>query len=363
MEKDSSNSYVLFFGPYPPKHFGQSIAFKSIVDQYKGRKLIVDFNKFRISILSTLISVPKVWFYIIFYPVSKVYLTTSRTNFGFIRDFLVIVPASWFKVKIINHLHGVDFKKFFNNSIHKRLIKRTYNKIDISIVLLDAMKDQFSDFPNMKVEVISNSASIELEQYLLKKKYDSKIRVLYLSNLMRSKGVLELLEASKILLQNNENIEFHFAGDFMSDSNMNQREIKSSFFKLFNELKNSFYDRIVYHGVTIGDKKIKLLEESSIFCLPTYYKMEAFPISILEAMLLENAIITTNHNYLNQLVSSENGEVVSPKNVDELVSAIENLIDNRERLKEIQKENKKLYFKMYSNKNYIEQLSKLIDEY
>jgi glycosyltransferase involved in cell wall biosynthesis len=214
----------------------------------------------------------------------------------------------------------------------------------------------------MKVEVVSNSASIELEHHSLEKKYDSKIKVLYLSNLMKSKGVLELLEASKILLQNNDDVEFHFAGDFMGDGNMNEREIKSSFFKLFNELQNSFHDRIVYHGVTIGDKKIKLLEESSIFCLPTYYKTEAFPISILEALLFENAIITTNHNYLNQLVSSENGEVISSKNIDELFRAIENLIDNRERLMKIQKENRKLYFKMYSNKNYIEQLSKIIDE-
>ena len=53
------------------------------------------------------------------------------------------------------------------------------------------MKNQFKDFPNMKIEVVANFYDIELDNTLVEK--DSQtINLLYLSNIIKSKGIFEL---------------------------------------------------------------------------------------------------------------------------------------------------------------------------
>ncbi len=79
---------------------------------------------------------------------------------------------------------------------------------------------------------------------------------------------------------------------------MNVKEVKKIFKK---KIKNN--NHIVYLGKTFGEDKVILLQKSDIFVLPTYYKSEAFPISIIEAMACENAIVTTNYKYLPDVVS------------------------------------------------------------
>lgn len=362
MEDKNSNCYKLFFGPYPSPYFGQSIAFKSIFDQYGGKKLLVDYNRYKWAFFSTPMALVKAWFYLFFYPVSKVYLTTSRSTLGFIRDFLVINIASLINVEIINHLHGADFKEFYHNSKYKSIIKSTYNKIDTSVLLLDSMKDQYDDFPDMKMKVISNSADKSLEHVELDLKSYSPIHILYLSNIIYSKGILEYLDAAESILKLNKNIIFHIAGDFVGDEIMSKVQIKKVFNFKYQQLKNTYKDCINYHGQVLGNDKISLLKKSSIFCLPTYYKTEAFPISILEAYLFENAVITTKFNCIEDIVTEANGVLIDIKNSDQIEDSIFKLISDLDKLKSIQKRNRKLYFDKYSNKVYVEKLTELINE-
>ena len=67
-----------------------------------------------------------------------------------------------FNKKVINHLHGADFLEFYSNSgILKNIIFWSYSQIDVSIVLLPSMINQYSSFKKMKIEVISNCYSSE----------------------------------------------------------------------------------------------------------------------------------------------------------------------------------------------------------
>ena len=50
-----------------------------------------------------------------------------------------------------------------------------------------------------------------------------------------------------------------------------------------------------YIGIVNGKAKKNLLEWGNVFVLPTFYKMEGQPISILEAMATKNLVVTTNH--------------------------------------------------------------------
>ena len=102
------------------------------------------------------------------------------------------------------------------------------------------------------------------------------LRIFYLSNLMKEKGIFCLLNALKNLEKNNIIYKAKIAG------NIDQKYSKE-ILNLFTELKNA-----EYIGVVNGDDKKNLLKWGNVFVLPTFYKMEGQPISILEAMATGN---------------------------------------------------------------------------
>ena len=213
------------------------------------------------------------------------------------------------------------------------------------------MKLQFRDFKNMRIEVVPNFYDQELDNELVKKD-ESRISLLYLSNIMVSKGIFELIDAFEKLIQKNDNIILNIAGEFLSDDYMNFNQVKKKF-----ENKISKNDKINYQGKIFGIDKIKLLQSSDIFILPSY--KEAFPISIIEAMASSNAVVVTDQKYISEVISSKNGVLIKKRSVDSLVNGIEFLINNKQKLKFIQNYNRQEAQKKFSKQKYLKKLEQI----
>ena len=351
---------IIFIGSLPPPITGQSIAFSYIkeIDNIDDQILIINTQKYKIQLFNyfhSLIILPLI---ILFYSYNTIYFIGSRSKLGFLRQLPFLTIAVLKKIKIINHLHGADFNKFYNESgVYKGIIKWVYEKVNTSIVLLEEMKDQFKAFPKMKLEVVPNAVSKELEN--LDIAFPKENRILFLSNIMASKGIIEFLTASKQLLKDDNSIRIDIAGDFISDNYLPKNQIKKKFLDLFEGLKYDFPERIFYHGTVSGIKKVDLLRSSSIFILPTYYATEAYPISILEAMATGNAIITTKHNYLEKIISKEHGETINIKDSNQIFSTVKYLFRDQKKLHLIQKNNL-THSRKHNINNHLNQLYTII---
>lgn len=351
---------ILLVGPLLPPITGQSLAFTRVYESFDSREIdLINTNLEKQSnmkkSLNTLFIIFKIFLKIFFKQYDTIYFTCSRSLSGSLKDIVLIQLASFKKIKIINHLHGSDFYDFLHSSpiFYKKILINSYNKVNTSIVLLDSMKNQFKDFPNMNIEVIPNFYDDNLNVDINEKNLE-EINILYLSNIIKSKGIFELIEAFKNI-NKTYNIKLNIAGTFVSDENMNQNEVKNRFYELIENEKN-----INYLGLVYGNNKIELLKKSDIFVLPSYYKSEAFPISIIEAMRCGNAIITTNYKYLPDVISEKNGFLVTTKSIDELAKAIERLILNKELLKQLQKTNIDEAKEKYSLEQYISNIKRVI---
>ncbi|QHG91854.1 glycosyltransferase [Sulfurimonas sp. CVO] len=354
---------IFLLGPLLPPVHGQSLAFTRFVESIEeSEKIVVNTNLEDKSKLGKIFGTFKTLFFIsvkaLFSKYDVVYFTCSRSMLGSIKDIVLINLVSLRGVQIVNHLHGSDFYEFLHSSPkwYQKILFKSYEKVDTSIVLLDSMKLQFGDFERMKVEVIPNFYDKELDEKLVEKDA-SKTNLVYLSNIMSSKGIFELIDAFEKLSKKYDDICLSIAGGYIADEYMNIDEVKEMF-----ESKISQNDKIKYIGKTFGEDKVKLLQSSDIFVLPSYYKSEAFPISIIEAMACENAIVTTNYKYLPEVVNSKNGVLVEPKSVESLVEGIECLINDKEKLKQIQKYNKKEAKEKYSLGRYIKSLKQIVME-
>lgn len=355
------NMMILCVGPiYPPIH-GQSLAFTRFYESIdKGSRLLINTNMKDAGKLYRIFVTIKTFLILILTILSNkidvAYFTCSRSILGSIKDVILINFASFKKIKIINHLHGSDFYDFLHSSPdwYKRILFHAYSKVDTSIVLLESMKEQFKDFKEMKLEVVTNFYDKELDRKVEEKEKE-KLNILYLSNIIKSKGILELINAFDELSKKHEHIHLNIAGNFLGDSYLSKNEIEDMFLKQISQSK-----KINYLGAVYGVKKIKLLQRSDIFVLPSYYKSEAFPISVIEAMACGNAIITTKYKYLPEVIKSENGILIDTHSPDAIKDALSELIDDNLKLRTMQSHNINEARENYSVDQYIKKLKKIV---
>lgn len=354
-------SRILFVGPIMPPIHGQSMAFTRLYESVnKKNKILVNSNvegrRLLRKVISTSRLLTKIFYFVLFNKFDTVYFTCSRSALGSIKDILLVNLCSLKKVKIINHLHGSDFYDFLHSAPkwHSFILHATYKKVNESIVLMDSMKNQFSDYPDMKVHVVPNFYDDYLEGEAVESK-GNVVKLLYLSNIIKSKGIIELIDAFKILLERHDNIRLNIAGDFMSDDLTSASNMRKTF---YNKIGN--HPKIQYMGKVFGQSKKTLLQQSDIFVLPSYYKSEALPISILEAMICKNVIITTNYKYLGDVIKKGNGITVNPRSSDSLILGLEKILNNKDLMRSIQINNFNDAKRKYSVGKYIESLHRIL---
>ena len=137
--------------------------------------------------------------------------------------------------------------------------------------------------------------------------------------MLRDKGVLELVDAAKILRENYyEKAQFLFCGDIDD----NPRSFTKAELKNINDGQ---YVRWLGHRNDIRE----LLAHSHIFAFPSYYR-EGLPKSIIEACAIGRPIVTTNSPGCRDcVVDNYNGYLIPIKDSKLLASKLAILIDNK----------------------------------
>ncbi|EHI1013667.1 glycosyltransferase family 4 protein, partial [Escherichia coli] len=284
-----------------------------------------------------------------------IYITTSRTTFGFLRDAYIILLGKMFGAKIINHLHGSDFISFraSKRSLFRCGIDFVYNLIDHSIVLLPRMVEQYAIYNKMKVSVVTNCYSGPVSTFYKQERLKG-LKILYLSNVMYSKGVFHLIRAVKSLVKEGYDLSLVIAGEILSDEFLNQQAAEKIF---FDRIKKS--DFISYVGTVSGEAKKEVLIDADVFILPTFYRSEAQPISIIEAMLYGCLIITSRHKYLEDMISEDNGLLITKKSAYAIKEAIK-VVYSATDLVEKSNLNRKLALDKYKPEIYIGKITEII---
>ncbi|WP_417940019.1 glycosyltransferase family 4 protein [Flavobacterium sp. RS13.1] len=182
-------------------------------------------------------------------------------------------------------------------------------------------------------------------------KSGDKIKLLYLSNFIETKGYKEVLYLAKMVKDSGSDFEFHFAGKFFESK---EEEFFTSYVKEHN--LNGY---VKYHGVVSGKAKINLLESCHAFTLLTRYPNEGQPISILEAMGNGMTVITTNHAGIPDIVQNDTNGLVVDKDVIDinvLYKYIKEIDDDREALVKILENNYRSVLTNYTEKQYIDNM-------
>lgn len=354
-----------YVGPLPPVYHGQSVAFESLIKSAPSG-VVIDTNFKRIGFLAkvlsnflTIISIVKNGFRMSAGDV--VYFTCSRSYLGSLRDIILLIISKLKGCRVVVHLHGADFLTFYENvlPVYRCVLYKSYISVDTFVVLVSPMKNQFSMFPQALIEVVPNFYPACFDNFSNDRKLvslgDRNVTLVYLSNVLTSKGIFVLLDAFDIVRKIHPSIRLIIAGEILSDYLDDADKVKKMFFEMLGKL-----DNVQYVGVVSGKDKIDLLVSSDVFVLPTYHKSEAVPLSILEAMAAGCSVITTNHNFLPDIVCKEGAILVEPRDRHSLAEAILTYVSSPELLASHKLANIEFAKVHYSESVYKERLLRIL---
>lgn len=144
-------------------------------------------------------------------------------------------------------------------------------------------------------------------------------RLLFLSNLIVSKGIYVLLEACQRLKE--RGVAFHC--DYVGGES---KEVTGEQFRKAIA-ERGLEDCVTYHGPQYGADKDRAFRRADIFVFPTFYDNECFPLVLVEAMQYRLPIVTTPEGGILDIVTDGvNGLVCKQQDVDSLVVALSTLL-------------------------------------
>jgi glycosyltransferase involved in cell wall biosynthesis len=288
------------------------------------------------------------YFYKTAFGKKTVYIGIARSRQGFFRDMLMIWFASMNRHHIICHVKGGDYDHFYAKQPAwlQFLIRKTLLKVNAILVLGEKLRGMYDFEPQLqkKIHVVPNGLPcidyVEPPPKSLPGDISQPIRLLYLSNLIESKGYFDVLEAVKILVKKyGVFVECSFCGEFLANAFddlkvINPQQARNRFEKFVKT--HGLEKNIQYRGLVYGSDKVEILKTSHFFILPTNYSTEGQPVSIIEAMAYGNVVISTNYRAIPDLViDGKTGYFVSYGCPVEIAENIYKLVKNPSKYTEI----------------------------
>ena len=216
-----------------------------------------------------------------------VHLNPSLDMKSLIRDGLFLILSKAYKVKTIMFIHGWQNKLAINIERYGRwLYKKIFNLNSAIIVLSEEFKARHERWgitkPIYRESTIADDDEFEafnIEKIISERLNSEKFRVLFISRILKEKGIYETIEAVSILQSRLPDVELIIAG------NGPELEAAKSF---VSERKIS---NILFADYVKGEEKNNLFEKVQTLCFPTYYG-EGLPVVIIESMAFGLPIVT-----------------------------------------------------------------------
>ena len=250
------------------------------------------------------------------------YLAITCGGSGFLKDAPFVLLCKLFRRIIVIHQHNKGMANYVDKQPYKWLLPLVYKNAKVILLSWHLYPDIEKVVPKENVMICPNGIKFDDSMHIEVRKSENQVsHLLFLSNLLESKGVYVLLDALKILLSKG----LLFYCDFVGGET---KEIdKEKFALAVNRL--GLGSHVIYNGSKYGADKERFFTDTDIFIFPTY--KETFGLVLLEAMQYKLPIVTTNEGGIPDVVQDGvNGVICERNNAESLAVAIERLLLNPE---------------------------------
>ena len=147
---------------------------------------------------------------------------------------------------------------------------------------------------------------------------DGELSFAFVGVITEDKGVFDLVEIARVLRDRG----YRFTMSLVGEGNL--REIAR-----LKELigRHDLAEFVRLTGILTGEQKFKLLQQTTIFLFPTYFRAETQPTAIMEALALGVPVVAYDWRGINTIIDQGvNGYMVPPRDMDAFCRAIEQIL-------------------------------------
>jgi glycosyltransferase involved in cell wall biosynthesis len=289
------------------------------------------------------------------------YLTINARGLGYYKEMLLVSLLKIFNYKCIYHFHNKGINNHHNSWISDKLYRYQFKNSAAILISPLLYTDVEHYLPEEKVFYCTNGIPSVLDKDLDKindQRRRKKVpEILFLSNLMKEKGVFTLLDSCRLLNSRKVNFNLVLIGAW---GDINPKE-------LFEYIKShGLSDKVKFAGSKYDKEKAEYFERADLFIHPTLN--DCLPLVVLEAMQYGLPIISTEEGAISDAVHNTiNGFLVPKNNPEALADRIHYLLNNPDIRREMGKNGRKRFEEYYTieefEKNFISTLNRISDEF
>ncbi len=282
--------------------------------------------------------------------IDVVHVNTALNPLSILRDAAFVKMARLAKRPVLLHLHGGKFlARKFENRFLAHIAEKMVRRANVVVVLSDLEKSLIENrWQNLNIRVLANAVAPG-ENKKNKVEKSQKV-IIFLGRLHESKGLHEIIEACRVL--KDENFEFRF--NCFGAGGLEEHFIA--------EMRGILGEKFFFGGIVAGAEKEKALNEADIFLLPSRYG-EGLPVAMLEAMAAECVVVVSEMASIGEVVKDGfNGLTVEPENVSQMIEKLKFLLSDAADLTELKKNARATIDERFNLRDYIKKLETIYRE-
>ena len=270
-------------------------------------------------------------------------------------------------------LNNYNVCSIFSNTILSKLYLSQVTKIiaatknvEYSLIKAGISEDRIVEMPpGINTELYNPSVSGDIRKEHNINPYQPTL--LYVGSLSRKKGLTVLIDALNIVAKKIPDIKLLMVLSMplgiYEKPNQSDRDM---------ELIFKIKEKIKHHGLEgnilpfgLLDNMPQVMAASDVFVTPFLNTVGIvdYPISLLEAMAVGKSVIATKVGGIPEIIEHQkNGILIEPNNVDELVTAILYMLNNKEEAKNMGKEGAKMISENFRLEIVVDELERIYEE-
>jgi glycosyltransferase involved in cell wall biosynthesis len=347
----TNSNRLIFFGELPPQtvhgvSISSEINLKMLEEKYDVTKVIEEYslkNHSSSYLLKTFLFINSILKFLKKNCLNKFdffYGIIYLSSLGILKNLILVTIYKLTnpKGKVVLHFHRSDYRVFIKNNFNNLI----FNFLDLFIHRYILLSDsQINDFTKNKNKffILYNTIQNEFSFPIKSRNTDSNcLKVIYLGNFIKEKGIIELINA--VIIFNNENnsrIILNLYGVFTSVN------LRNNIFKLINGL-----DYIKINGPIYNKNKFLKVYESDLLVLPSYN--EGLPLVLLESLSVGTPVIISRVGYINDVLGDDYPLYCDAKSISSILKKFNEYIEfeNKHNLNKLILEN----YNKYSQENH-----------